>query len=149
MIPRLIATDLDGTLLDDAGKYDEQRFDQQLAALWERQIRVVIATGDPLDYVQHLFAPLKQRQRLTYIVEDGALICTASGHVLQSSAIPVMLWQAAIQWIQRTPQLKNGFIIASGLIQPYWQPPTVFKHHNSFTRAYGQLSNSTRSRRQY
>lgn len=119
MIPRLIATDLDGTLLDDAGKYDEQRFDQQLAALWERQIRVVIATGDPLDYVQHLFAPLKQRQRLTYIVEDGALICTASGHVLQSSAIPVMLWQAAIQWIQRTPQLRNGFIIACGRQRAY------------------------------
>ena len=119
MIPRLIATDLDGTLLDDAGKYDEQRFDQQLAALWERQIRVVIATGDPLDYVQHLFSPLKQRQRLTYIVEDGALICTASGHVLQSSAIPVMLWQAAIQWIQRTPQLRNGFIIACGRQRAY------------------------------
>lgn len=123
--PRLIATDLDGTFLDGVGRYDAHRFDQQLAKMQARQIRFVVTTGDPLDHAQELFAPLKNRATITYVVEDGALIAQATGQVLQCAAIAPARWQAATNWIQRTPLMTGCFVIACGWKKAYTQLPAA------------------------
>ena len=114
MRPKVIATDLDGTFLDDAGHFAVARFDAQLAALARREIRFVVTTGDPLDHVQALFAPLSRRANLTYIVEDGALTVTGQGEQLQSQAIPTDDWRAAVRWLKTTPVMADCFVIACG-----------------------------------
>mgnify|MGYP003361932409 CR=1 FL=1 len=121
--PRLIATDLDGTFLDNDGRYDAHRFEAQLTVMAQRQVRFVVATGDPLDHAQELFAPLKHRAAITYVVEDGALITTATGQVLKCAAIPTTLWQAAVTWISRTPVMADCFVIACGWRKAYTQLP--------------------------
>lgn len=133
--PRLIATDLDGTFLDNAGRYDAHRFEAQLAVMAQRQVHFVVATGDPLDHAQGLFAPLKNRAAITYVVEDGALITTATGQVLRCAAIPTTLWQAATTWISQTPVMADCFVIACGWKKAYTQLPADserFKESQAF-----------------
>lgn len=125
MTPRLIATDLDGTFLDGAGRYDARRFDQQLAIMKQRQIRFVVTTGDPLNHAQELFAPLKNRGAITYVVEDGALLTTASGQVLKTAAIAPTLWQAAVNWLRTTPVMAGCFVIACGWKKAYTELPAA------------------------
>lgn len=121
VIPRLIATDLDGTFLDSTGRYDALKFDQQLAAMKARDIRFVVTTGDPLDHAQSLFCPLKQRHEITYVVEDGALITSANGQVLKTAAIAPSLWLAAVTWLKREPIMADCFILACGWKRSYTQ----------------------------
>ncbi|MCH5465401.1 HAD-IIB family hydrolase [Levilactobacillus tujiorum] len=119
MRPKLIATDLDGTFLDQAGHFDTAHFDAQLAALARHEIRFVVTTGDPLDHVQALFAPLKQRSALTYIVEDGALTVTGQGQQLQSQAIGRAQWQDAVRWLKTAPVMAGCFVIVCGRDRAY------------------------------
>ncbi|MGY5340462.1 HAD-IIB family hydrolase [Levilactobacillus spicheri] len=119
MLPRIIATDLDGTFLDPQGTYDRKRFDRLLAQLDQRGSRVVIATGDPLDHVHDLFGDLRHAKLLTYIVEDGAMIVDGAGNVLQVRQIPRDLCQFAIRWIQSSPDLASNYLITCGARQSY------------------------------
>ncbi|WP_262335815.1 HAD hydrolase family protein [Lactiplantibacillus plantarum] len=45
MTIKLIATDMDGTFLNDHGDYDQERFANDYAALQRRGIQFVIASG--------------------------------------------------------------------------------------------------------
>lgn len=112
MLPRLIATDLDGTFLDVHGDYDHARLDALLVDLDRRGSRLVLATGDPLDHVYQLFGDLKHADLLTYVVEDGAMIVSGTGTVLQQNAMPATLSRQAIAWIQTAPLLAENFLIA-------------------------------------
>lgn len=123
MLPRLIATDLDGTFLDANGAYDCQQFDAILGEMTARGSRFVVTTGDPLDHVQELFAPLRNRAQLTYVVEDGALITTAKGNQLQMATLPQLHWQTAVSWLETAPIMAGCFIIACGAEQAYTTLP--------------------------
>ena len=50
MTIKLIATDMDGTLLDPRGQLDLPRLEKILDQLDERGIRFVIATGNEVNY---------------------------------------------------------------------------------------------------
>lgn len=119
MLPRVIATDLDGTFLDPQGAYDRERFDRLLGELAQRESRFVIATGDPLDHAHALFADLDHAALLTYIVEDGALIVSGTGTVLQMSEIPAPLYRLAITWLQAAPEMADHYLIACGPQRAY------------------------------
>ncbi|WP_143461564.1 HAD-IIB family hydrolase [Levilactobacillus enshiensis] len=117
--PRVIATDLDGTFLNDAGGYDHRRFDQLLGKMRQRGIRFVVATGDPLDHALSLFTGLTNTAELTYVVEDGALIALADGTILASRPMAMVDWRAAVRWIQTAPIMADNFLIACGVTAAY------------------------------
>jgi cof-like hydrolase len=70
---RMIATDMDGTLLDGQGQIDLLRFERVLAQLEERQIKFVVATGNEIGRMRNLFGPELTR-RITFVVANGARI---------------------------------------------------------------------------
>ena len=70
---RMIATDMDGTLLDGQGQVDLLRFERVLAQLEERQIKFVVATGNEIGRMRNLFGPELTR-RITFVVANGARI---------------------------------------------------------------------------
>ncbi|AKP65123.1 HAD superfamily hydrolase [Levilactobacillus koreensis JCM 16448] len=117
--PRVIATDLDGTFLNDAGRYDQHRFDRILAEMRRRGMRFVVATGDPLDHVIELFSGLANASDLTYVVEDGALIALANGTILTAHPMPMPDWRAAVRWLQTAPIMADNFLIACGAATAY------------------------------
>lgn len=140
MRPKVIATDLDGTFLDDTGHYAVARFDAQLAALARQEIRFVVTTGDPLDHVQALFAPLRHRDALTYIVEDGALTVTGRGEQLQSQAIPKADWRAAVSWLQTAPVMAGCFVIACGRDRAYTELAATSQRFHESQAFYPSLT---------
>uniref|UniRef100_UPI003F68C780 Cof-type HAD-IIB family hydrolase n=1 Tax=Streptococcus pluranimalium TaxID=82348 RepID=UPI003F68C780 len=70
MTIKMIASDMDGTFLDDKGTYDRQRFESILDRLDERGIRFVVATGNNMDRINIIFRGLLDR--LDFVVENGA-----------------------------------------------------------------------------
>lgn len=72
MTIKLIATDMDGTLLDPKGQVDLPRLEKLLNQLEERGIRFVIATGNEIHRVKQLLGHLTER--VVLIVANGARI---------------------------------------------------------------------------
>ena len=72
MTIKLIATDMDGTLLDPKGQVDLPRLEKILDQLEERNIRFVIATGNEIHRVRQLLGHLTNR--VVLIVANGARI---------------------------------------------------------------------------
>ncbi|MDY5973960.1 Cof-type HAD-IIB family hydrolase [Streptococcus hyovaginalis] len=70
MTIEMIASDMDGTFLDDKGTYDRQRFEAILDRLDDRGIRFVVATGNNMDRINIMFKGLLDR--LDFVVENGA-----------------------------------------------------------------------------
>ena len=69
---KMIATDMDGTLLDPRGELDLPRLTAVLDQLEERDIKFVIATGNEIQRMRLLLGDLTER--ITLIVANGARI---------------------------------------------------------------------------
>ena len=69
---KMIATDMDGTLLDPRGELDLPRLTAVLDQLEERDIKFVIATGNEIQRMRLLLSDLTER--MTLIVANGARI---------------------------------------------------------------------------
>ena len=69
---KMIATDMDGTLLDPRGELDLPRLTAVLDQLEERDIKFVIATGNEIQRMRLLLGDLTKR--ITLIVANGARI---------------------------------------------------------------------------
>lgn len=72
MTIKLIATDMDGTLLDPRGQLDLPRLEKILDQLDQRDIRFVIATGNEVHRMRQLLEHLASRVIL--VVANGARI---------------------------------------------------------------------------
>ena len=70
---KLIATDMDGTLLDAQGQFDNNRFEKILDQLEERRIKFVVATGNEIGRMRKLFDQ-DLMGRMTFVVANGARI---------------------------------------------------------------------------
>lgn len=75
---KLIASDMDGTFLDDKGTYNPYRFRKLLDELKKRNIRFAIASGRSHLALDKLFADF--RQDLVFVSENGSLV-TENHHV--------------------------------------------------------------------
>ena len=72
MTIKLIATDMDGTLLDQRGQLDLPRLEKLLDQLDQRDIRFVIATGNEVHRMRQLLEHLASR--VVLVVANGARI---------------------------------------------------------------------------
>ncbi|MFC6274409.1 HAD-IIB family hydrolase [Levilactobacillus tangyuanensis] len=141
---QVIATDLDGTFLDHAGQYPRRAFDQLLGRCRDLKIRVVIATGDPYGHVLDLFGSLTNRQQLTFVVEDGALIVAGNGAVLSETAIPQSQWREAVAWLQESPMMAQNYLIACGRERAYTELPADSERFHASRVFYPQLTSVPR-----
>ena len=69
---RVIATDMDGTLLDPKGQLDLPRLEKILDQLDQRGIRFVIATGNEIHRMRQLLGHLAER--VVLVVANGARV---------------------------------------------------------------------------
>ena len=72
MTVKMIATDMDGTLLDGQGQLDLPRLATILDELEKRDIRFVVATGNEIPRMRLLLGDLVER--MTLVVANGARI---------------------------------------------------------------------------
>lgn len=81
---RLVASDLDGTLLKNGAQVLPQEIFELIPALKERGIRFVAASGRQYANIRRLFSPLQDE--ISYIAENGSL-CMHEGKMLASGQI--------------------------------------------------------------
>lgn len=92
----LVATDLDGTLLDSQGKLPEGCFDA-VRALKARGIRFAVSSGRTYGNIRRLFAPVADE--IDYVCENGAM-CVTGGVVSDVIPIPEEMAREIIADIQ-------------------------------------------------
>lgn len=95
-LPRLVATDMDGTFLDDHGDYDRVRFARLLSAMQGAGCRFVIASGNQYYQLRSFFEDYRE---LAYVAENGALT-VVDGEVLSCIAMEAEVLARAWQVIQ-------------------------------------------------
>ena len=69
---RLIATDMDGTFLDDKGQFDMERLKHLLAQFREKGIYFAVASGRGILSLEKLFHEV--RDDIIFIAENGSLV---------------------------------------------------------------------------
>ena len=79
---RMIATDMDGTLLDGLGQLDLPRLTTILDELDKRDIRFVVATGNEIGRMRNLFGP-ELANRITFVVANGARIFEGEDKIVE------------------------------------------------------------------
>lgn len=82
---RLLALDIDGTLLDSSGQLpDANRL--AIARAIERGVEVALATGRRFDFARHVFEQLPSP--LTLILSNGAVVKRRDGETLMKRLLP-------------------------------------------------------------
>lgn len=79
---RMIATDMDGSLLDGQGQLDLPRLTTIFDELEQRDIRFVVATGNEIGRMRKLFGP-ELTNRITFVVANGARIFEGEDKIVE------------------------------------------------------------------
>lgn len=109
MTIKLIATDMDGTLLDPKGQLDLLRLEKILDQLDQRGIRFVIATGNEIHRMQQLLGRLIDR--VVLVVANGARIFENNQLVQAQTWDDDMVDKALVFFKGR--ELENQFVVTS------------------------------------
>ena len=83
MVIKLIATDMDGTFLDENGSYDRERFDLLLKKLQARGVHFVAASGNNMARLNRIFDGFEKE--VTFVAENGALLVENGKTILHRS----------------------------------------------------------------
>ena len=109
MTIKLIATDMDGTLLDPKGQLDLPRLEKLLDQLEERGIRFVIATGNEIHRVKQLLGRLTER--VVLIVANGARIFEGN-QLLQAQTWDDDMVNRALEFF-KGQECQDQFVVTS------------------------------------
>ena len=99
---RLLAIDIDGTLLDSHGVLPEANISAISRAI-DAGVEVALATGRRYDFARAIFGKL--RSPLTLILSNGAVVKTCAGKTLQRRLLPR---DVAHEVLVRTPEHRDG-----------------------------------------
>lgn len=95
---KLIASDLDGTLLQNGAQELTPRAIELIQRLTEKGVRFVAASGRQYDNEVHLFEPIKDQ--ISYIAENGS-VCIHEGKVISRTIIDPDLIRRIIDEVKR------------------------------------------------
>ncbi|QZN92273.1 Cof-type HAD-IIB family hydrolase [Limosilactobacillus panis] len=128
---KYVAVDVDGTLLDEHNCYDEQRLIKDVAALKQRGITFIIASGNSLDALLHMFKGKVDN----FVAENGGRIFVNDQKISDSPhQRPVLKQLLAFVTTFPTPDLLS----LSGASQTYIAnqyinvPVPFYPHHAYF-----------------
>lgn len=113
---KMIATDVDGTFLDQNRHYNQQRFAQQLQQLEAAGIRFVVASGNHLGHLRRVFAPTPAVQ--TFVAENGGLIVDHD-QTLFADLIPTPTVHQIVRDILADQALRPRILRLSGVHGTY------------------------------
>ena len=125
-LPRLVATDLDGTLLDDDGRLSERTRDV-LLRVQEQGVRVVIVTARPLRWMDELWAQVgrwpwrrDRVQRRDHLRHREPARCSSS-----TASRP----RSACRWSRRSAAAAPGTTFALECLGGYRHEPAYVDLH--------------------
>ena len=118
---RMIATDMDGTLMDQQGEVDHKRLSRILDQLDQRGIPFVIATGNGYSRMAHVLGELKDR--VTLVLANGARILE-KGKLIRECSWPEGLVQEVLHYLEGREEELH--LVVSSLSGAYAKKGTEF-----------------------
>lgn len=112
---KLIATDMDGTLLDKDGKLPD-KFIEVLEQLSDRGVKFVIASGRPYTNLKEVFK--SKSSELDYICDNGAFVVEKS----KVSSIKVIEKNSVIDIIKLATNIPSVVVLLCGTKSMYYTP---------------------------
>lgn len=113
---KAIAFDMDGTFLTDDKHFNKLLFKKVLKTARERNIKMIVASGDPLDCLVRYFPEAKDQ--LTFVAENGAQVVDNSQEVF-TRTLDNKLVEEVVDYLANTlhihPMLsgiKSGYLPA-------------------------------------
>lgn len=100
---KLVASDLDGTLLQGGAQQLSPRSIDLIHSLVQKGIHFVAASGRQYDNELRVFAPIKDE--ISYIAENGS-VCIHNGEVISRSVIDPKLAERIINEIKKNPDFE-------------------------------------------
>lgn len=137
MTIRLIATDMDGTFLNDHSDYDHARFQRLLTKMQAQDVRFVVASGNQYPHLPQYFTGLTGE--ITYLTEDGAHI-VSDGETLSEDVIPHTVLAAFLKWMQTQPLFKQAWVLLSGRQAAWTEMLASSKRFKQSSYFYGNLT---------
>lgn len=130
MTIKLIATDMDGTFLDEKGTYDRLRFERLLKEMKARGIHFVAASGNSMPRLYRIFEGFEKE--VTFVAENGARLVekgvTLIHQTMPRSELNALLayfsdklvdYRAVVSGLNNSYRLKEAsFHYRPGLIEP-------------------------------
>ena len=130
MTIKLIATDMDGTFLDEKGAYDRLRFERLLKEMQARGIHFVAASGNSMPRLYRIFEGFEKE--VTFVAENGARLVEKGETILHQtmprSEVAALLdyyadklveYRAVVSGLNQSYRLKESrFDYRPGLIEP-------------------------------
>jgi Cof subfamily protein (haloacid dehalogenase superfamily) len=105
---RLLAIDIDGTLLDTRGRIPPANIAAVARAI-DAGVEVVLATGRRYEFARAIFEQLPER--LTLILSNGAIVKARDGRTIVRHLLPRAV---ALEVLRRTPQYRNSAAVLFG-----------------------------------
>ena len=124
---KLIATDMDGTLLDSSKRFSMEFFDI-FTELRKKGIKFVIASGNQYFRLYQKFLPISNE--MYFIGENGSYIAKGA-KLISTNTLKKEQVQAVIQLVEKHPELN---MILCGVKSAYCL--SEFKHLESVVRTY-------------
>ena len=118
---QMIATDMDGTLMDAQGEVDRERLSRILDQLDQRGIPFVIATGNGYSRMAHVLGELKDR--VTLVLANGARILE-KGELIRECSWPEELVQEVLRYLEGREEELH--LVVSSLSGAYAKKGTEF-----------------------
>lgn len=137
MTIKLIATDMDGTFLNDQSDYDRPRFQSLLTHMQTVGVHFVVASGNQYPHLPQYFDGLTGD--ITYLAEDGAQI-VSNGQTISEDVIPMMLVHQFLRWVSTQPLFQSAWVLLSGRQAAWTEIPTSAKRFKQSQYFYGNLT---------
>jgi hypothetical protein len=101
---KLVASDVDGTLLDSTGKMHPETFDV-IQKMHDRDVRFVVASGRQYQSLRNEFAPIADE--IAYIAENGAVVVLDGEEIHKSVIEPKLI----PEFIQDVRKVENAHLV--------------------------------------
>lgn len=123
---KLIASDMDGTFLDDKHSYDKKRFSELLDKLDKLGIVFVVASGRSLLTLEELFADFIDR--VAFVAENGSVV-TYKGQLISESVMSKDQYLTIARQLDKMPDCQ-GYLLSGrhGAFAPLFAKDSYIKH---------------------
>ncbi len=108
---KVIASDMDGTFLNDQGTFDAKQFQDQLNRMKNKGMHFVVASSDPYSHLLKLFKDVDGP--ISYICNNGAAVFDERGVIVSETTIDPLMVQKAVSFVLSSPKFAGVQIVIS------------------------------------
>lgn len=119
---KVIASDMDGTFLDDNGAFDADQFQTQLDRLGEKGMHFISASSNQYQHLLGLFKDVSGP--ISYVCNNGALVVDERGVIIHEEIIDHLVLKKALDWILTEPSFAGAEVILVGRNGTYCNLPS-------------------------